>query len=107
MSRQGYYSSAISTVGEYARGEWKELARRYGPNRAAWILQSLREGRESPYRGEDEQAIPKLFLMPERSFFSFTSGPPRLSRVRQGRRRESDSTAAPSEVPPPFQNGMF
>ena len=53
---------------EDAQGEWTELARRYGPQRAAWILQSLLEG-GGTIVPSDAAAIPTLFLLPERFIF--------------------------------------
>jgi len=72
------------------------------------FLQSLREDENRPIAEEDEQAIPKLFRCLNGSFFSFTKRDRLvLSRVRQGRRRESDSTSGTFGGSSAFQNGMF
>jgi hypothetical protein len=54
---------------EVARGEWREFARRYSPNRAAWILESLLREEDVPIEDDQKSFVPRLFLLPERFIF--------------------------------------
>jgi hypothetical protein len=54
---------------EVARGEWRELARRYGPNRAAWLLESTFRDQAVSTSDEQKAFVPRLFLLPERFVF--------------------------------------
>src|SRR6266571_5709368 len=59
------YETAIAR----ARDEWAELARRYGPNRAAWILESFVTAGGATDATSEVAAVPTLFLLPERFVF--------------------------------------
>ena len=52
-----------------ARGQWGELARRYGPGRAAWILESLLPEAAEPATSDDQQFVPRMSLLPDRFLF--------------------------------------
>lgn len=58
-----------STSVASARAEWAELARRFGPQRAAWIYQVLVSTGSVPVTTNEDAAIPTLFMTPERFVF--------------------------------------
>ncbi len=93
-----------------ARGEWRELARRYGSARAGWILEALRQT-ESPEVVDSASAkIPCLFLLPERFIFLIYQGH-QLAYAKSGNDVNGRLTLLPkpthdvATTPPP--NGIF
>jgi hypothetical protein len=89
---------------EKARGEWKELARRYGPNRAAWIIRFLQEQSTANRAITDEevQPVPTLFLLPERFVFLVyrkdqSTGAARLAYEEAGKDVTGTLTLLPAE----------
>ncbi len=57
-----------------ARDEWKELARRFGPSRAAWIVEAIRRGAQAPFAATASVEVPRLIGLPERFVFLVYKG---------------------------------
>jgi hypothetical protein len=51
------------------RGQWKEVARRFGTNRAAWILESIDNDSSAGIAASSSEHIPELFVLPD--YFTF------------------------------------
>jgi hypothetical protein len=63
-----------ATAVDDARGEWKELARRYGTNRAAWILESRMSHPDAPLTATASAFVPRLRWLPDRFHFLIYHG---------------------------------
>ena len=62
-------TAPIETPLERARSMWAELARRFGPHRAAWILESLHSDPAATTVKDHSAFVPHLCLLPDRFHF--------------------------------------
>ncbi|MBZ5506435.1 MAG: hypothetical protein LAO78_13325 [Acidobacteriia bacterium] len=105
--RDGDFRNATTDVAvlNEVRGEWLELARRYGARRAAWVIRSLRDETKSISGPSASSKAPTLFLLPRRFVvILYKNGQPAYTKEGNQVRKNLPifpSASAPTEDVPP------
>ena len=101
---------------EETQNEWKELARRYGPPRAAWIVEKTNFHSFDGDADSANEKVPELFLMPTHFHFLAFKGETlayhgKSNPVLPGRTilpaPVSPVAISPTSSPPPPADGIF